>query len=112
MAVLCASCFLIASNMGKRGSVDAILTAVNVQGKGREQLSWSRDREILCLRSVREKEVRAHMAVEAPRVSASNTGCQASEYGNYCDSSAADRIAGMPISTSSSDVHPRSGLVC
>lgn len=68
-AVLCASCFLIASKIGRRGRVDAILTAMKGEGRdeGDEQRQKGksevrRGRENLCRARVREKRVEAHMA--------------------------------------------------
>jgi hypothetical protein len=60
-AVLCASCFLIASNMGRLGSVDAILAV----GKGAYTKGlWDgqADKGILCRVRVRVTRLHAHMA--------------------------------------------------
>ena len=68
MAVLCASCFLIASKMGRRGSVEAILRSdLGAQVKRWEQRELYADKEILCRERVRGKKLRAHMAVRYPR---------------------------------------------
>lgn len=71
-AVLCASCFLMASKMGRRGSVDAIL----METAAREHLGKA---AVVCLASVREKRLRAHMATAAPRISAFDSRCKASD---------------------------------
>jgi hypothetical protein len=68
-AILCASCFLMASKMGRRGSVDAILVVAREGCMQQQRLNWLCDKDLLCLARVRENKFRAHMAVEAPRIS-------------------------------------------
>jgi hypothetical protein len=50
--------------------VDAILAVANEGWMQQRQRNRSRDKDILCLARVRENRFRAHMAVEAPRISA------------------------------------------
>jgi hypothetical protein len=59
--------------MGRRGSVDAILTVLKgVYVQSRQQFIprvLYRDKNVLCLFSVRENSFRVHIAIEAPRIS-------------------------------------------
>ena len=69
---------MMASKMGRRGRVDAILTATV------EREHWEKA-AVLCLASVREKgRLRAHMATAAPRISTfdSDSRCKASDCGS------------------------------
>lgn len=72
-AVRWASCFLMASKMGRRGSVDAILMKFLV-ATGRVHLGSEA--------VVRDRRLRAHMATAAPRISAFDSRCKASDGGS------------------------------
>jgi hypothetical protein len=59
--------------MGRRGRVEAILTVLmGAYTQVRQQFIRSRDSDMLCLVRVRENRFRAHIAIEASRISATN----------------------------------------